>query len=81
MNRCRGDVKVEVVDALITGTASEEVEIWYKSMVGNRVRLKLTSIDRNAMMLSMNHLLVGDGDFKIIRGKDIRPKVVEKKVK
>jgi len=59
----------ELVTILIIGAKKGE---WYDEMVGNRMLVKLYKSKRDARCFSMPDLWLKDGDFKVIKGKDIR---------
>ena len=59
----------ELTTILITGAKKGE---WYDEMVGNRMLVKLYKSKRAARCYSMPDLWLKDGDFKVIKGKDIR---------
>jgi hypothetical protein len=59
----------ELATILITGATARD---WYEEMVGNRMLVKLYRTKRQARCYSMKDLWLNDGDFKVIKGKDIR---------
>ena len=61
-----------VVTARIIGAKSEDIDVWYKEMIGNLIKVRLYTNLKNARCYSMPHLLIGNGDFKVIKGTDIR---------
>ena len=66
----------DLVTILITCAKKDD---WYFEMVGNRMLVRIYKTKRNVQSFSMPSNFIKDGDFKVIKGKDIRMKKENKK--